>query len=405
MKKIYCAITFSSLLLFSLITLSGNQSNNHLAHTRPSILLVHAAPTWGGIAQHVANLYGGLKNRGYDVSALLLDQSRIDKEFTSRGWSHFTMKKSSKEPFDKSLLKNLTQICTNQHIDIIHVNWPSTAAKVTHTIKAKFPHVKTIFTHHGPSIPKPMVFKNFDYLSCVAKRICDQIMQAHYKKLKNAPVWLTPPCFDETKFDSFVPPLLSAQEFFKKNFNLTLGCTPIICMIANLFDNKNHLCLLQAMHTLVYEYRTPVHLMLAGEGPFKRQLVSACDTLKLVNYVHFLGYVKQIPELLHYSQIKVLSSWDESFGVCLLEAGLMKRPVIFATETCGANFIVLDKQTGLLFKNRDARDLADKIKCLLDNEAWARQLGENAYNYIKTNFSSAATIERFIELYEYAYQH
>jgi len=402
MKQIFhIIIIISCLVITSLKPQKLPQSNKQ----HPSILLVHIAPSWGGISQHITKLYNTLKEKSYDVTALLSERSRAQKEFVSHGWDHYTFKKKAGSSYTYQLIATLTQICTERHIDIIHFNWPAKAASAAKEIKLLFPHITTIFTHHGPFIPKPATIKSCDYFSCVSHYVQEQVNQRYAHHLHNAQALLTPPCFNETKFDSFVPPQESAQEFFKNNFNLTLKPYPIICMVANLSACKNHLCMLRALQILVHEYNMPTYLMLAGEGSLRKKLETARNKMKLQPYVHFLGYVKTIPELLYYSQLKVLSSRHESFGVCLLEAGLMKRPVVLATETGGANSIVLDEKTGLLFKNNDAKDLAKKIKRLLDNKAWARQLGENAYHHIKTNYSSAATVERFVQLYQRIYQH
>jgi glycosyltransferase involved in cell wall biosynthesis len=94
----------------------------------------------------------------------------------------------------------------------------------------------------------------------------------------------------------------------------------------------------------------------------------------------------------------VLSSRNEASPLVYREAGLMRKPAIGATET-GAQAIILNEKTGLLFKNNDAQDLANQIERLLDNPEWARELGNNAYQHIIKNFLPEAIFEKYKELY------
>ena len=83
----------------------------------------------------------------------------------------------------------------------------------------------------------------------------------------------------------------------------------------------------------------------------------------------------------------------------VLEGAFMKRPLIGSAET-GVTNIITNKQTGLLFENNNAHDIAEKIETILDNTSYARQLGENAYKHVLKNFSTNVTINQLETFYD-----
>ena len=135
----------------------------------------------------------------------------------------------------------------------------------------------------------------------------------------------------KVKFLNFNP-TESKVDFFRKNFNVYIDNHPVICMIANLFKYKNHELLLNAIANLIHKDKILVEIFLAGdEGDVSQaSLQQLASNLKISKHVHFLGFTKLIPELLYYSDIKVLCSKKEAFGIVLMEAALMKKPIILS---------------------------------------------------------------------------
>ena len=81
-----------------------------------------------------------------------------------------------------------------------------------------------------------------------------------------------------------------------------------------------------------------------------------------------------------------------------LEAGLMKKPSIGARRT-GAETIIVDNETGLLFENGDPQSLAAAIGELVENPSSARRLGAQASVHIMTHFGPDLVVEAYEGLY------
>jgi glycosyltransferase involved in cell wall biosynthesis len=264
-------------------------------------------------------------------------------------------------------------------------------------------NIKSVFTRHMVEPFKTSKIKCFDAAIAVNPLATEYLKQENIdKKLEVSAIAWIPPFHHAQKFLSYVP-TETREEFFGKNFGINLKGMSVACMIANFYDNfdhKNHPLLFKTVAKLVHEKRKPINIMLAGNlnGAMKNIVTTMVNDLGINDYVHFLGYTQQIPGLLHHSDMMVMSSKIETFAVVYFETGIMKRPAIGATQTC-AEFILVNEKTGLLFENNNVDDFAQKIECLIDNPEFAHQLGLNAYEHIKKNFSPESIFAQHAALY------
>jgi glycosyltransferase involved in cell wall biosynthesis len=138
--------------------------------------------------------------------------------------------------------------------------------------------------------------------------------------------------------------------------------------------------------------------MFAGDGTRRQDVQALVNRLHLQNYVHFLGYTTCIPELLYYTDIKVLAGEKEGFGIALLEAAFMKKPLV-GTRGTGMESIIKHEKTGLLFRRGDDEDLALQLKCLIDNPTFRKQLGQEAYAFALSNYSTERCLYNTLAFY------
>jgi glycosyltransferase involved in cell wall biosynthesis len=190
----------------------------------------------------------------------------------------------------------------------------------------------------------------------------------------------------------------SKKAYFKRRFNIKVNDNPIMCTVANMFfPCKNHALLFKAMHQLIHEQNQKVHLMLAGDGYLRQSLEQLVKDLNIQDYVHFLGSINDVPALLHHSDMHVLPSYYDNFPLANLEAAAMKKPIIMAADIDGSVFIK-NRKTGLLFANNDVNDLAHKIEYLLSSPKIRNELGQNAYEHVRQNYSNDAVYKQWQEL-------
>ena len=129
--------------------------------------------------------------------------------------------------------------------------------------------------------------------------------------------------------------------------------------------------------------------------PALRALVSA---LKLTSRVHFLTERSDVPALLGNSNVFILPSRYEGFGLALVEAMAAGLPVI-ASNIDGPAGIITDGIDGLLFESGSDEDLAEKIATLIHCPAMAEKLRMNG-RATSSDYDISKMRDRYIEIYK-----
>src|SRR5262249_16697022 len=94
----------------------------------------------------------------------------------------------------------------------------------------------------------------------------------------------------------------------------------------------------------------------------------------------------------------VPSEWYDNFPNTVLESFAFKKCVV-ATDTGSLRELVVSNETGFLFRLKDARDLADKIACLFNDMGLCRNLGENAFSRLNSEYSAEKHYDTLINLF------
>ncbi len=109
----------------------------------------------------------------------------------------------------------------------------------------------------------------------------------------------------------------------------------------------------------------------------------------------------QKTEILRVTDVLVLPSKEESFGIVFLEGWSFSKPVIGAGIGAIAS-IIEDGKDGLLFKPDDADDLAEKLTTLISNQPLRQTLGNNGNTKFKENYTWDIVAKKFRAVYEEA---
>ena len=173
-----------------------------------------------------------------------------------------------------------------------------------------------------------------------------------------------------------------------------------ILYVSRLHPKKDPMILVDAFK-LVLSQINGVRLIIAGEGPMRKNLENRINHLSLSNDVTLLGRVSESKkwQLLDSCDIFVLPSKVEAFGIAIIEAMLCKKPVI-VSDLEVFHEIVESERTGLIFRVGDSNDLANSIIKLLSNHDLSINIGHNAYKLSKDQFSTDKMVKDYIQLYD-----
>ncbi len=143
----------------------------------------------------------------------------------------------------------------------------------------------------------------------------------------------------------------------------------------------------------------PCRLLMVGDGPEGPGIHQDLESRGLADRVHFLGKQERVVELLSISDLCLLTSEKESFGLVALEAMACGVPVIASTAG-GLPEIIKDNETGYLLPVGDVKAMADRaVKILTDPDLW-RQMSGQAVKHAGQNFH----IDRIVREYEQCYR-
>jgi len=157
----------------------------------------------------------------------------------------------------------------------------------------------------------------------------------------------------------------------------------------------------KGLYTLLNAWRSIKNLCLKiiGEGPMKEEL----KKWRLTN-VEIMGYLPktQTLKLLKQAYFLVLpAECYETFSLVVHEAFACGKPVI-ASRLGILSKVIKDKVTGLLFEPGDVRDLAEKVKWMVDHKAEAIEMGKRARVEFENKYTADKNYELLMDIYQKA---
>ena len=145
--------------------------------------------------------------------------------------------------------------------------------------------------------------------------------------------------------------------------------------------------------------RVPARLLIVGEGPELGRAQQLIDQLGVAAHVELAGEAQDVVGLLSVSDLFLLPSLQESFGLSALEAMACGVPVV-ASNVGGLPEVITDGVTGFLHPPADVQRMADSaIALLLDEAAHARMAAEGARRAVE-RFSADRIVPQYEALYE-----
>jgi L-malate glycosyltransferase len=143
----------------------------------------------------------------------------------------------------------------------------------------------------------------------------------------------------------------------------------------------------------------PAQLILIGDGPDRSAAEWLALDLGIQTRVHFLGKQERVSELLAISDLLLMPSELESFGLVALEAMACKVPSI-ATRVGGVPELIEEGVTGLLFPVGDVEGMAAGALSLLNSPSRLNEMREAARKDAQKRFCSTLVVPQYVRYYE-----
>lgn len=165
------------------------------------------------------------------------------------------------------------------------------------------------------------------------------------------------------------------------------------------FEGPKNFPFLIKTWALVAEKKPNIKLKIYGSGILQNDMKTLINNLNLNNNIELIPAVSNIQDEYLKHKFLVSSSSFEGLPMVVLEAMSLGIPTVTLPMKGGMPDLVIDKQTGLVAKSRNAKDFADTIVFALNNNSLLEELGKNSLVASK-NFDKEKVMQKWINLFK-----
>lgn len=225
---------------------------------------------------------------------------------------------------------------------------------------------------------KRLLFKVFDGFLTIGS-----LNREYYLAFGARPdrVFFAPFCVNNTAFALGSETRKEERRRWREAFGLAERCT-VVLYAAKFLRRKRAEDLLHAFAAIEAQF-PEAWLVLAGAGEMESSLRTQVADMRL-QQVRFLGFQNQsvLPRLFAGSDLFVLPSEEEPWGLALNEAMAAGLPVIVSDEVGAVPDLVEGKGTGIVYRCGDVEALTKAMETLLESEALRAEMGKKAHDLI-----------------------
>lgn len=361
-------------------------------------------PTYGGSGVVATELGKSLAHMGHEVHFISYKQpfrlGAFEENITFHEVSFTNYPLFEFPPYETALASKLVDVVKYNNLDIIHVHYAiphaSAAFLAKQILASQGIHIPVVTTLHGTDIT--LVGKDVTYEPVVTFSINNSDgVTAVSDSLKKD----TLNSFDITTDIEVIPNFIDLSTFQhsnKSHFKTAIAPDgePILIHISNFRKVKRVQDVIDTFRQVVD--RIPCKLLLVGDGPERKKAEQQCRDLGICNHIRFLGKQQAINELLSVSDLFLLPSESESFGLAALEAMACQVPVISSTAG-GLAEINVHGETGYLAEVGNTAQMAKYAYQLLTDKEKLSIFKKNALEQAK-RFDIMHIVPKYEKYYE-----
>ena len=366
-------------------------------------IVIVCYPTFGGSGVMATELGMSLVDHGHEVHFIAYKKPVRLNDLNENLYFHKVNVPDyplfSFVPYELALSTKLVGIVKKYSIDLLHVHYAIPHAYAAYMAKKMLKdqsiNIPIVTTLHGtditlvgnhPSYKTAVTFSinKSDIVTCVSNSLKNDTLNQFDIKNK---IRVIPNFIDMNKY--------IIQQDLCHIENPIPSKELIISHVSNFRPVKNVLSVIKIFNNI--QKKLNVRLIMIGEGPEKLKAERMCDDLKISHLVDFLGNSSQVEKNLCHSDLFLLPSSTESFGLAALEA-MASKVAIISSNAGGLPEINIDGQTGYISDFNDIDFMTEKAISILKSKETLNKFKENAFLKAK-DFD----IKKIVPLYEETY--
>ncbi len=362
------------------------------------------SPTFGGSGVLATELGLGLAKKGHQIHFINYRQPARLPHFQENVFYHEVSAADyplfEYPPYDTALASKLVDVVRYENLELLHVHYAIPHAAVAYMAKkillTEGRYVPVITTLHGTDIT--LVGKNRAFAPVVTfsinksdgvTAVSNSLKQQTYDSFDiDGDIKVIYNFIDFNRFRK------SNKDHFKKA--IAPNGERILTHVSNFRKVKR---VEDVIHIFKKVYaKVPSKLLLIGDGPERQNLEELCRQIGLCHEIRFLGKQDAVEELLAISDLFIMPSASESFGLAALEAMACEVPVI-SSNAGGLPEVNIEGQTGFLSDVGDVDEMAANCIRILSDDQLFKTISANALKQ-----AQRFDIEHILPEYEQYYE-
>ncbi|MFN7912223.1 MAG: N-acetyl-alpha-D-glucosaminyl L-malate synthase BshA [Bacteroidota bacterium] len=361
-------------------------------------------PTYGGSGVVATELGKALAEKGHKIHFMSYNQPFRLNIFSENIFYHEVAVNDyplfDYPPYESVLASKIVDVAMYEQLDILHVHYAIPHASVAYMaqqiLKSKKINLPYLTTLHGTDIT--LVGRDPSFEPVI------RFSLNHSNAISAVSESLKKDTLNTFKIDNkitVIPNFINMKEYMQpmehcNKVKYAPKGEKILVHVSNFRKVKRVEDVLHVFDRV--RKVTPTKLILVGDGPERPAIEALCRQLNTCNDIINLGKINDPIEVLSISDLFILPSETESFGLSALEAMAMKVPVI-SSNSGGLPEVNIHGKTGFLSNVGDVDDMAKNALYLLTNENRLQEFKANAFNHAQ-KFDIESVLPKYERLYK-----
>ncbi len=358
------------------------------------ILHVVATGTLSGAEKVVSDICTSLDKEKFEVVAVVSGEKLRDY-YREKGLKTYIIDVSKLDPREILKLKKLVKV---EKIDILHGH--DVKASIAASIAGKeipvISHLHGNYLWMGSNPVMTMIDRHFRgkyTLSIACSDMVDQFYKENNKSFDHKKMVVMGNAFN---FEEFSKIKLQDKNEFKDKNNIPKD-KYVFGYVGRLIPLKGVDLIIKAFEKLCRNNDDAV-LLIVGDGDEKEKLIKLASELGISDKVMFMGYRLDVYDFMNIFDSFITASEIEGLPMVILEAMAMGK-LVMSTPVGGIPEVIKDGVTGLLYKDRNEREICKSMEYALANRDMALKIGSQAREFLEANRSLSSYVEKLQDIY------